>query len=286
MKIFICADMEGITGVVHREQLMPEGKQYAEARKWMTRDINAAIEGALAVAPEATFLVNDGHAVMRNVLLDDLHETAELIVGPATWENKPLCQTTGVDSSFDLLFLVGHHTRAGTPGGLLSHTWSGQVVANFRIHDQIVGEVAINSATAGAFGVPVGLVTGTDRLMAEARATLPDHVVGVQTKRTLGPTAAVCKPPSVTEALIREGAAEAVRRLSNNQLSPLVPPSPVTMQIETYRREMTDRALRAPHVERTGESSFRATADDAATAAERMWHAVVRAHDVTPGWLA
>ena len=148
MRIFICADMEGITGVVHREQLMPEGKQYAAACKWMTGDINAAIEGALAVEPSATFLVNDGHAVMRNVLLDELHETAELVVGPATWENKPLCQTTGVDASFDLLFLVGHHTRAGTPGGLLSHTWSGQVVANFRIHDDIVGEVAINSATA------------------------------------------------------------------------------------------------------------------------------------------
>ena len=286
MRIFICADMEGITGVVHREQLMPEGKQYAAACKWMTGDINAAIEGALAVEPSATFLVNDGHAVMRNVLLDELHETAELVVGPATWENKPLCQTTGVDASFDLLFLVGHHTRAGTPGGLLSHTWSGQVVANFRIHDDIVGEVAINSATAGAFGVPVGLVTGTDRLLVEAQATLPDHVVGVATKRTLGPTAAICKPPSVTRALIREGAAEAVRRLHAGRLSALVPPGPVTMEIETYRREMTHQALRAPGVERSGESAFRTVGEDAAQAAERMWHAVVRAHDVVPGWLA
>lgn len=285
MNVFICADMEGITGVVHREQLMPDGKQYAAACGWMTRDINAAIEGVLSQAPEATFLVNDGHAVMRNVLLDQLHPRAELIVGPATWVNKPLCQTTGVDGSFDLMLCVGHHTRSGTPHGLLSHTWSGRVVRDFWINGQIVGEIALNSATAGAFGVPCGLVTGTDRLLVEATETLPPNVVGVAVKRTLGPTAAICKPPSVTEGLIAEGAAEAVRRLRAGQLAPLVPQGPVTMEVETYRREMTEKALRAPHMERTGEARFKTVAPDAALAAERMWHAVVRAHDELAGFL-
>jgi len=285
VRVFICADMEGITGVVHREQLMPEGKQYAEARRWMTADINAAIEGVLAEAPDATFLVNDGHAVMRNVLLDDLHDRAELIVGPATWENKPLCQTTGVDDSFDLMLCVGHHTRSGTPGGLLAHTWSGAVVQNFWINGELVGEIAINSATAGAFGVPIGLVTGTDRLMEEMAATLPPNVVGVAVKKTLGTTAAICKTPRVTRGLIADGAAEAVRRLRAGELSALVPSSPVTMEIETYRREMAHQALRAPHVEACGEARFRTTAPDAAIAAERMWRAVVRAHDQAAGFL-
>lgn len=286
MRIFISADMEGITGIVHRDQLMPDGKTYTAGRKLMTGDVNAAIEGALREAPDATFLVNDGHAIMRNVLLEDLHPAAELIVGPATVENKPLCQTTGVDEDFDLLFLVGHHTMAGTPQGLLSHTWSGAVVRNFTIHGQRVGEIAVNSATAGAFGVPVGLVTGTDKLADEAAATLPGQPVCVQVKRTLGPTAAICKPPSVTRELIAEGAAEAVRRLRSGRLEALVPKGPVRMEIETYRREMTSRALRAPNVERTGESSFAATADDAATAAAFMWEAVVRAHDEVGFWLA
>lgn len=285
MNVFICADMEGITGVVHREQLMPEGKQYAAACRWMTADINAAILGVLDEAPDATFLVNDGHAVMRNILLDELHERAELIVGPATWVNKPLCQTTGVDESFDLMLCVGHHTRSGTPHGLLSHTWSGRVVQDFWINGDVVGEIAINSATAGAFGVPCGLVTGTDRLMQEMEQTLPPNVVGVAVKKTLGPTAAICKPPAVTGRMIREGAAEAVRRLRDGALSPLVPQGPVTMEVETYRREMTEQALRAPHVERTGEARFKTEAPNAAIAAERMWHAVVRAHDEVAGFL-
>ena len=285
MRVFICADMEGITGVVHREQLMPEGKQYAPACRWMTADINAAIEGVLSEAPDATFLVNDGHAVMRNILLDELHPAAELIVGPATWENKPLCQTTGVDETFDLMLCVGHHTRSGTPGGLLSHTWSGRVIENFWINGEVVGEIAINSATAGAFGVPIGLVTGTDRLLVEAEQTLPPSVVGVAVKKTLGPTAAICRSPRVTGPMITEGAAEAVRRLRAGALSPLVPDAPVTMEIETYRREMTTQALRAPHVERTGEARFRTTAPNAAIAAERMWRAIVRAHDEAASFL-
>lgn len=286
MKVFICADMEGITGVVHRDQLMPEGHAWPQARKWMTGDINAAIEGVLTEEPGATFVVNDGHAIMRNVLLEDLHDRAELVMGPATFENKPLCQTTGIDGSFDLFLLVGHHTRAGTPGGLLSHTWSGRVITNFRINDQIVGEIAMNSAVAGSFGVPVGLVTGTDRLMDEARETLPGEPSLVAVKRTLGPTAAICKTPTVTRRLIADGAAESVRRLRAGRLAPLVYPGPVQVEIETYRREMTDQALRSSFATRVDDRRFRVDGETAAEALERAWQAVVRAHDEVQGWLA
>jgi D-amino peptidase len=286
MKVFICADMEGVTGVVHRDQLMPEGHAWPQARRWMTGDINAAIEGVLREAPDATFVVNDGHAIMRNVLLEDLHERAELVMGPATFENKPLCQTTGIDATFDLFLLVGHHTRAGTPGGLLSHTWSGRVITNLWLNGTIVGEIAMNSAVAGAFGVPVGLVTGTDRLMDEARETLPGDPALVAVKRTLGPTAAVCKTPAVTRRLIADGGAEAVRRLRAGTLRPLVAPGPVTVEIETYRREMTDQALRSSFATRIDDRRFRTEGADAAEALERAWQAVVRAHDEVQGWLA
>ncbi|MFT7520857.1 MAG: D-amino peptidase [Kiritimatiellia bacterium] len=277
--------MEGITGVVHREHLMPGGNDYERARKWMTQDINAAIEGALREAPDATFLINDGHAGMRNVLLDDLHDAAQLIVGPATVGNKPMCQTTGVERGFDLMFLVGHHTRAGTPGGLLSHTWSGMVVQNLQINGTIVGECAMNSATAGTFGVPTGLVTGTNRLEVEVRQTLPGDIVCVHTKETLGPTAAICKTPAVTKGLIADGAQEAVRRLRQGRLQVYAPQGPVVIDIETYRREMTDKAMHSGVVTRTGENTFQARGDSSAVALAHAWSAVVRAHDEIGSWL-
>jgi hypothetical protein len=40
--------MEGITGVVHGEQVTSGNPEYAAARKWMAEDVNAAVEGAIA----------------------------------------------------------------------------------------------------------------------------------------------------------------------------------------------------------------------------------------------
>ena len=98
MRIFISVDMEGATGVVHRDQLTPEGRTYNDARKLLTGDVNAAIMGALRLAPDATFRVADGHGVMRNIVLEDLHERAELVMGPASWENRPICQVQGAEA--------------------------------------------------------------------------------------------------------------------------------------------------------------------------------------------
>ncbi|MBK7032295.1 MAG: M55 family metallopeptidase [Ignavibacteria bacterium] len=104
MKIFIAADMEGATGVVHHDQLMPDGRGYAAAQRLLTGDVNAAIDGVLRVVPNATFVVGDGHGPMRNIILQELHESAELVIGSAKPINKPLCQLEGVDGSFDMAF--------------------------------------------------------------------------------------------------------------------------------------------------------------------------------------
>jgi len=48
MKIYISADMEGVSGVVHPEHTGWSGRRHHEARLLMTGDINAAIDGAFA----------------------------------------------------------------------------------------------------------------------------------------------------------------------------------------------------------------------------------------------
>ena len=45
LKVFISVDMEGITGVVHWEDVRRDGKDYDYFRKIMTKETNAAIEG-------------------------------------------------------------------------------------------------------------------------------------------------------------------------------------------------------------------------------------------------
>lgn len=285
MRIFISADIEGCTGIVHRDQLMPEGKTYGAARKLMTGDINAAIVGALRVDPTAEFVVCDGHGVMRNILLEELHEAAQLVIGPATAENKPLCQSQGCDDSFDLAFFTGYHSMAGTPNGLLSHTWVGSTICNFRINGQVVGESAINAAVVGTWNIPVGLVVGANELRAECEQTLPEGFVFVQTKQTYGTTAALCLTPARTKRLIEAGAEDAVKRFRAGKLKPLKPKLPVTMEIEVYRREMADKACRVPGVERISERTISIKSTRCDLAAITAWTAVVRAQDEEASWL-
>lgn len=46
LKVYISADMEGVAGVVDRAQLGPSGFEYGQFRKFMTAEVNAAIEAA------------------------------------------------------------------------------------------------------------------------------------------------------------------------------------------------------------------------------------------------
>ena len=60
LKIYISADMEGIAGVVTGEQLGPQGFEYARFREFMTQEVNAAIEGALA-GGATQIVISDSH---------------------------------------------------------------------------------------------------------------------------------------------------------------------------------------------------------------------------------
>ncbi len=58
LKVFISVDMEGITGVVHKEEVTRNAMDYDLFRKLMTLETNAAIEGAVAAgATEIIVLV-------------------------------------------------------------------------------------------------------------------------------------------------------------------------------------------------------------------------------------
>ena len=68
MKVFICADMEGATGIVHRDQLMPEGgAAYTAGCKLLTGDVVAVAKGALA-AGASLIPLTLGMDAMRQVL--------------------------------------------------------------------------------------------------------------------------------------------------------------------------------------------------------------------------
>ena len=285
MKLFIVADMEGATGIVHRDQLVPEGGEaYRSGCRLLTGDINAVVAGAVAEGVKEV-VVSEGHAHMRNVLLEHLHPAARLVCGPARWDQKPLVQVQGLDESFDLAFFVGFHSRAGTPNGLLSHTWIGACVHELRLDGKVVGETALNAAICGAWNVPVGLVAGADDLAREATADLGDAVEAVALKRAFGFNLAECWGPKATGAMLHDAAGRAVRQARAGKLPVWRAAKPCVAELDTHRREMCDRMHRVDGLERIGERTVRATGDDVRDVLGRIWAGLNAALTDEPGWL-
>jgi D-amino peptidase len=145
-----------------------------------------------------------------------------------------------------------------------------------------VGEVQMNAAVLGSFGVPVGLIVGNSDLEPEVRSW-DRNVEFVSTKRTLGPTAAICATPGRTHSLIADAAAKVV---SQNIHADLYNIGHTRIEVDTYRREQCDKASSVPGITTSGEFTIVAEADTAAKAFQLMWRACTRALDETPSWLA
>ena len=120
MKVYISADMEGTGGVVHSNQTESSHPEYERARKLMIGEVNAAVEGALKGGAK-TVLVNDSHAGMRNLLIEEMHPEAVLLSGSP----KPYSMMSGLDAGFDAVFFTGYHARAGSSFGNLDHINTG-----------------------------------------------------------------------------------------------------------------------------------------------------------------
>jgi len=268
MKLFISVDMEGIACVTGGDQVKMEGTAYEQARKWMTGETNAAIDGARA-AGVTDIVVADGHGLMRNLLPDELHEDVQLISGTP----RSLLQMEGIDESFDLAFMIGYHARAGDGIGVMAHTHVGKIVHGLRVNDEPVTEAAFNAMTAGHFGVPVGLVAGDDRIAAEVNRVLP-WVETVITKWALGTLAARTLTPGAAQKRIRAAAEAVVGRLET--LSVLRAEQPIRFEVSFLKQLYAQLASDVPGAERIDARTVRYVGTDMVEIS-RVWRLMINA---------
>ena len=255
MNVFISADIEGICGVTAQTHWSADGADYKRACGWMVEEVNAAVEGAVEAGAKR-IVVKDAHATGTNIELERLHSAAELISG---W--GPLrSMVEGVDETFDLVFLIGYHARATTAGGTLAHTWSSNVMA-LEVEDRLLGETGWAAVFAGHFGVPVGMVTGDDKLVAQVKEELPAGVYTVMTKTGWGPNAACMRPVQQVRDEIRRTAAKAL--LEVNSIQPLKPSFPTSLRIRFRNWEGLDACEAVPHVQRVDAQTFECRVADA-----------------------
>ncbi|MGF9910096.1 M55 family metallopeptidase [Brevibacillus porteri] len=241
MKVFISLDMEGISGLSEWEDVIPGRRHYEAGRRLLTQDVNAAIEGALE-AGATQIIVNESHGPMNNIILEELHPQADVIRGFF----KPLCMMQGIDSSCDAAFFIGYHGRAGTGDAVLNHTLSGLAIHRLLLNGKEVGEAGLNAAIAGAFGVPVVLVTGDSQTAKEVEEDIPG-VFTVAVKTGITGLSSQAMHPVRARELIRQQAKEAL--LHRSTVKPLEQRVENTIEVEFTKSQFATAVSWMPGIE-------------------------------------
>ena len=253
LKIFISVDMEGVTGVVNGDDARRSGKDYNYFRQTMTREANAAIEGALA-AGATEIIVRDSHGSALNLLPELLHRSSKLI---RDWSGGPISMMEGIDESYDAAVFVGYHARAGTPNGVLDHTSSGSVT-DVSVNGHSLPETGYNALIAGYYNVPVAFVAG-DKAVCDQAKELLGAVETVAVKEGIG-AAALNLHPEVAREQIRAGVERALRNLS--KYKPYKLPAPLTLVLKLKSEQSIYEGALYPGARRSGDWELTYVAQD------------------------
>jgi D-amino peptidase len=247
MKILISADMEGATGVTWPADVEPGTEQWQRCRRMFTSDVNAAVAGFFDGGADEV-LINEAHATMRNLLLEDLDGRASMLTG----RHKDLSMVEGIQQpGVSAVAFVGYHAGAGRDG-VLAHTYLPNSVTGVRVNGRPASEGTLNSLVAAEYGVPVILVTGDDVTCADA-ATYAPQAAAVAVKDSVSRYTAVCRPPAVTAAAIRAAAKGAVKLAG--RYTPITAAEGFRVEVDVDAAQLAQAAAIVPTVERTGERS-------------------------------
>ena len=240
MKIYILADMEGISGIGMAEQARKGSSPYEEGRKLMMADMNTAIDAVFAAGAREV-VTCDTHAGGGQIRIEEM-DSRSLYETPCGGRLMP-----SLDESFDGVILLGQHARAGTLNGFLDHTVDSKAWFEYRINERVVGEIGIEAAYTGHYDVPVIMVSGDDAAAMEAGELLGEVECAV-VKWGIGRNRAKCLPPPQAHELIRGAVSRALH--SVDRFKPYKPSLPATIQLTFYRSDMADALASKPGVHR------------------------------------
>lgn len=216
--VYIIGDMEGLAAAVRnatemRPPFRGGGPDHERFRAELTDEVNAVIAGARE-AGATQFVVNDGHGgtLFRNTLPERLDPEAILIRGYP----KPIVMSTGLNAAVDVIFIVGAHANAGTPG-IISHSFA---FDSFTVNGRVLNEAGIAAFIGGEMGVPLALASGDHVLTAETRDMLGPIEI-VTTKLAMSRSAGAGFSPARVHAELTAAAGRAVRRVRAGELKPL-----------------------------------------------------------------
>lgn len=242
MKILISADIEGVNGVVHPDQIYPDGKFYNETLVKWTKELNTIITALNESGINSeNIIINDSHNHMRNLNSSSLPNACVL----SGWQ-KPFSMVSQADK-VDACFFTGYHAKA-TASAVLSHTYRPRIIKNVNLNGVSVGETGLNAALAGFYNIPVLLVNGDEQTCSEAKEILDKNLITVPSKNSLSRYSAISYPFEKYLENLRTGAMTAVK--SFEKIKPYKVSSPYTIQITFAEPNHADAACLIPDTKR------------------------------------
>ena len=230
MKVLICTDMEGISGVYDKDQCVPESPLYQSGRERLMADTNVAVKAAFDAGAEKVYVV-DGHHHGCNFIKGALDPRATQVwVKDMAWAIKDV----------DAAVIVGQHAMSGTMNAFIDHTMMSERVHHYRYDGERVGEFMIVATFCGYFGVPLVALTGDDAACDEAINSIAGITVA-SVKKANGRNKAICIPEKEAEKRIYEAVKAGIENRDN--VKPVKRKIPFTVSIEYNRSDYCEQAI-------------------------------------------
>jgi D-amino peptidase len=169
MKVFISADIEGITGMVHWDEATRTKPDYPPFVDEMMNEVRAACEGANQAGAKEIW-VKDAHGGGRNLIFSNLPDNVTII---RSFSGHPYCMMQEIDNSFDAALMIGYHSFGSSDENPLSHTMD-DFMSYIKINGEYASEFMINSYTAALVNVPVVFVSGDTGLCEHVNKINPN----------------------------------------------------------------------------------------------------------------
>ena len=257
MRVYVETDLEGISGICIWEQCRDfDSPMYQVARKLLMEDIAALVDGCFA-GGATEVAVDDGHGGGFNFMPELMDPRAIYLTG----RSRPTMSARSEQyQGYDAGILLGYHAMAGTPKAFLCHTQSSGRGDHYWYNDRESGEMVQSALFLGHFGIPLVMVTGDVATCREAHDFFGPDIVTVAVKEAYSVEYGKLLPPAKAHELIREGAKEAMGRITKCQ--PYVLDMPIRGRLRFPDKSQAD-AFRPNRSQRVDDYTFETVFDDA-----------------------
>jgi len=240
-KVYVSADIEGISDIVTGISTMRSGHDFAAARKRFANEINAAVRACFDFGC-SDVTICEGHADMENLIIEDLDPRIRLISGAM----RNSLQMEGIEMGYDAYISFGHAGAGLNIDGVLNHCYNGRKIYNLRLNGQTMNtETVINATIAGHYGIPLIAVIGDSAVCREVKEFVP-NVEGIAVKEGLSRHCAISYHPKACEKIIYDGVSSALSRAA--EIKPLNLGEQITLEIDYKETSMADSACLVPGV--------------------------------------